>query len=116
MTEEELRAGVIDCLRRAHFMNEAFIHGEEYIRKNRAWIEWEFERKLKRMTNAEWERVIKAYIEALKPRKDGNSDTLERRRLSSVYQREGADREEAVEVSQREADRDRSENGRDDQV
>lgn len=66
MTEEELRDGVIDCLRRAHFMTEAFIHGEEYIKKNYGWIEWDFERQLKRMTEADWERHIKAYVEALK--------------------------------------------------
>ena len=113
MTEEELRAGVIDCLRLAHFMNEAFLHGEEYIRKNFAWIEWEFERQLKQMTKSDWERHIKAYIEALK---DVEHDKMERRRLSSVHKREDSDREEAVEVSQREADRNRSENGRNDQV
>lgn len=66
MTEEELRAGVIDCLRRAHFMSEAFLHGEEYVKKHFVWIEWEFERKLKRMTDRDWERHIKAYIEAIK--------------------------------------------------
>ena len=66
MTEEELRAGVIDCLRRAHFMTEAFIHGEEYIKKHLVWIEWDFERKLKRMTESDWEIHTKAYIEALK--------------------------------------------------
>lgn len=70
MTEKELLSGVVNCLRRAHFMNEAFIHGEEYIRKNRAWIEWDFERQLKRMTKSDWERHIKAYIEALKDLKD----------------------------------------------
>lgn len=113
MTDKELLAGVVDCLRRAHFMNEAFIYGEEYIRKNRAWIEWDFERQLKRMTKSDWERHIKAYIEALK---DVEHDKMERRGLSSVHKREDSDREEAVEVSQREADRDRSENGRNDQV
>lgn len=66
MTEEELRDGVIDCLRRAHFMNEAFIYGEEYVKKYFVWIEWDFERQLKRMTDADWERHIKAYVEALK--------------------------------------------------
>lgn len=66
MTEEELLADVIDCLRRAHFMSEAFIHGEEYVKKNFVWIEWEFERKLKRMTDSDWERHIKAYVEVIK--------------------------------------------------
>lgn len=70
MTEEELRDGVIDCLRRAHFMNESFIHGEEYVKKNFVWIEWEFERQLKRMTDNDWERHIKAYVEALKEVED----------------------------------------------
>lgn len=65
MTEDELLVGVIECLRRAHFMNEAFLHGEEYIKKHFAWIEWDFERKLKRMTDDEWERHIKAYVKAL---------------------------------------------------
>lgn len=66
MTDEELRENVIECMRRAHFMDYAFIHGEDYVIKHRAWIDWEFERKLKRMTNTEWERVTKGYIEALK--------------------------------------------------
>ena len=66
MTEAELREGVIESMRRAHFMDYAFIHGEDYVKKHRVWIDWEFERKLKRMTNAEWERVTKGYIEALK--------------------------------------------------
>jgi hypothetical protein len=66
MTDEELKDGVIACLRRAHFLNEAFVHGEEYIKKNYVWIEWDFERKLKRMTDSDWERHIKAYVEALK--------------------------------------------------
>lgn len=65
MTAEEIRSSVIDCLRYAHFMNEAFIHGEEYIKKNYVWIEWEFERKIKRMNESEWEMHIKAYIKAL---------------------------------------------------
>lgn len=66
MTEKELKEDVIETMRRAHFMDIAFIHGEEYVKKHRIWIEWEFSRKLKRMTNAEWERVTKAYIEVLR--------------------------------------------------
>ena len=66
MTDEELRENVIECMRRARFMDYAFIHGEEFVKKHRAWIDWEFERNLKRMTNAEWEKVIKGYVEALK--------------------------------------------------
>ena len=66
MTEKELKEDVIETMRRAHFMDMAFIHGEEYVKNHRIWIEWEFTRKLKRMTNAEWERVTKAYIEALR--------------------------------------------------
>lgn len=66
MKEETLRAGIIDHLRRAHFMDYAFLYGEDYVKKHRVWIEWEFKRKLKRMTEAEWERVTKAYIEALR--------------------------------------------------
>ena len=66
MTEAELRESVIECLRRAHFMNEAFIYGEDYVIKHSAWIEWDFERKLKRMTEDDWEMHIKAYIEAVK--------------------------------------------------
>lgn len=65
MTDDELLSGVIDCLRRAHFMDETFLHGEEYVKKHFAWIEWDFERKLKRMTDDEWERHIKAYAKAL---------------------------------------------------
>lgn len=66
MTEKEFKEDVIETMRRAHFMDYAFIHGEDYVKKHRVWIDWEFERKLKRMTEAEWERVTKAYIEALK--------------------------------------------------
>lgn len=66
MTEDQFKEGLIDCLRRAHYLEVAFLHGEDYIMKNRAWIEWDFERKLKRMTIADWDRLTKIYIEAMK--------------------------------------------------
>lgn len=66
MTEKELLDGVIDCLLRAHILEYLFLHGEQYVYKNKAWIIWEFERKLKRMSEDEWDMHIKAYIKALK--------------------------------------------------
>ena len=42
------------------------MHGEQYVYKNKAWIIWEFERKLKRMSEDEWDMHIKTYIKALK--------------------------------------------------
>lgn len=66
MTEDQFKEGLIDCLRRAHYLDVAFLYGDDYIMKNRVWIEWDFERKLARMTAKDWERMTKIYIEALK--------------------------------------------------
>ena len=77
MTEKELREGVTDYLLRLHVFDYAFLYGEQYVYKNKAWIIWEFERKLKRMSVKEWEKVIKAYIKTLKRDgglKDGTND------------------------------------------
>lgn len=66
MTEEELLDGVIDCLLRAHILEYLFLHGEQYVYKNKAWIIWEFERKLKRMSVEEWEKATETYIKNIK--------------------------------------------------
>ena len=44
----------------------AFLYGEQYVYKNKAWIMWEFERKLKRMSVEEWEKVTETYIKNIK--------------------------------------------------
>ena len=81
MTEIELRIEVIDCLREAHYITETFLHGEEYVKKNVVWIERDFHRQLKKMTNSDWKRleteylVQKGCLEALeneKEEQDGN--------------------------------------------
>ena len=74
MTEDKFKEGLIDCLRRAHYLDVAFIYGEDYVMKNQVWIEYDFERKLKRMTANDWERVTKSYIEALK--EGENNETM----------------------------------------
>lgn len=66
MTEDQFKEGLIDWLHRAYYLEVAFIYGEDYIIKNRVRIEWDFERKLKRMTAKDWERMTKIYIEVLK--------------------------------------------------
>ena len=66
MTDDQFKEELINWLRYAHYLEVAFIHGEDYIKKNLSWIEWDFERKLKRMTTEDWERMTKIYIEALR--------------------------------------------------
>lgn len=66
MKPQVIIENVIECLRRAYYMDEAFVHGEEYVKKHSAWIEWEFKRSLKRMTDADWKKHINAYVEAVK--------------------------------------------------
>lgn len=72
MTADELLAGVIDCLRYAYFRNEAFIHGEDYIKKYVGLIELEFRNSLKQMTKNDWEMHINAYIKALTEKESGD--------------------------------------------
>lgn len=66
MTDKELRDGVIDYLLRLHIFDYAFLYGEQYVYKNKAWIMWEFERKLKRMSVEEWEKATETYIKNIK--------------------------------------------------
>lgn len=66
MTEDQFIEGLIDCLRRVHYLGAVFLYGEDYVRRNSIWIEWDFERKLKRMTANDWERLAKICIKALK--------------------------------------------------
>lgn len=66
MTEDQFKEDLIDCLRRAHYLDVAFLYGEDYVKRNSIWIEWDFERKLKRMAANDWERLTKIYIKALK--------------------------------------------------
>lgn len=70
MTDEEFKEELVDWLRRAHFADMAFMYGEEYVVRNRVWIDWEFDRRLKRMTVEEWDRAAKLYINVLKAAKE----------------------------------------------
>ena len=76
MTDNELLAGVIDCLRYAYFRNEAFLHGEDYIKKYSGLIELEFRNSLKQMTENDWEILIKAYIKALTEKEGDDTNEL----------------------------------------
>ena len=54
------------------FLAETFVRGADYVIKNQVWIEWEFERFFKRMSDEEKEKRIKEFIKLMKDeRKDG---------------------------------------------
>lgn len=66
MTTEDFAQGVIDMLWKNHVMDVAIVHGLGYVRANRKWIEWDFRRKLKRMTPEQWETAAKDFMEYIK--------------------------------------------------
>lgn len=66
MTTEDFTQGVIDMLWNNHVMDMAIVHGMRYIHDNLMWIQWEFNRKLQRMTPEQWEQAAKVYIEYIK--------------------------------------------------
>lgn len=66
MTTEDFTQGVIDMLWNNHVMDVAIVHGLRYVHDNLMWLQWEFNRKLKRMTPEQWEKAVKVYIEYIK--------------------------------------------------
>ena len=66
MNTEEFERGVIDMLWFNHVMDVTIVHGLGYVRANHKWIQWDFRRKLKRMTPEQWEQAAKDYIEYIK--------------------------------------------------
>lgn len=63
MTTEDFTQGVIDMLWNNLVTDVAIVHGLRYVHDNLMWLQWEFNRKLKRMTPEQWEQAVKDYIE-----------------------------------------------------
>ena len=66
MTTEDFTQGVFDMLWNNHVMDVIIVHGMRYVHDNLMWIQWEFNRKLQRMTPEQWEQAVKDYIENIK--------------------------------------------------
>ena len=73
MTPDDFLKIYVEFERYAFYRTEAFIHGEEYVIKNKAWIERKFSRYFERMPADEKEKRIQMFIDTVNAiRKDGD--------------------------------------------
>ena len=73
MTPDDFLKEYIKWERYGFYRSEAFIHGEEYVIKNAAWIERDFSKYLERMSDDEKEKRIRIFINTVNAiRKEGD--------------------------------------------
>lgn len=71
MKEETFKNALIDYLYYLHCLDASIVHGIEYVRVHKNWIEWDFNRKIKRMTPEQWEVAANDFIKQVERYNNG---------------------------------------------